>query len=124
MAGNPREIWEAFTHPATSNLSAEHKVRWIITNHADQSILEFRGKQTGVLQRVRPTMEPADQGYRLTETISFSPASGGKIGSSRFLWLLLSTGIFSKMSDGKGQTFDLLQDYLNNGAEKTAHEGS
>lgn len=153
LNGNPQKLWEAFAHPAISNLYAEHKVTfvppkgfalatgqsweeqhgeecdydkvsWNITNHENQSVLEFRGKQAGVLQRVRLSMEPTDQGYRLTETIRFSPATGGKFGSSIFAWLLLGTGILAKMSDDKGRTFDLLQDYLENGTENTTHRES
>lgn len=149
MTGNPDEIWEAFAHPAISNLYAEHKisfvppegftltpgqsweehhgeecdydkVSWTITHHVEQSVLEFRGKQTGVLQRIQLRMEPAENGYRLTETIHFSPTTGGKVGNSIFAWLLLGTGVLAKMSNDKGQTFELLLDYLTNGAKNTA----
>ncbi|MFF5794675.1 hypothetical protein ACFY5D_21735 [Paeniglutamicibacter sp. NPDC012692] len=139
--GDPEIIWAAFADPSISNDYAEHKttfvpgtgfvlaagsawdeqhgeecefdvVSWTITKHVPGSVMEFRGKQRGIRPRVRLGMEPDGSGYRLTESILMSPAIAGKIGASVLSWLLLATGVLAKFGDDKGQSFDLLREYL------------
>lgn len=55
---------------------------WIITSHEPGTRLEFQGKQTGILRRIRMSMEPAEGGWRLVEDIHFTPTAAGKFGPS------------------------------------------
>lgn len=138
VVGNPDRIWEAFAHPEIAAMYAEHQVRvvpspgfelavgnswaehhgeecgfdvvlWTITRYEPRSVIEFRGRQTGVLQRVRLAMEPSETGHRLTEEISFSPAIAGQAGPSVIAWLLLATGLLARLGNDQGQTFELLR---------------
>ncbi|WP_133162995.1 SRPBCC family protein [Arthrobacter glacialis] len=141
FSGRPETLWASFVDPAISAEYVEHKttffankhfaleagnswsehhgeecdfdvVTWTITNYVPESTMDFHGKQRGIRQRVRMTIEPVDAGYRLTETIRFSPAFKGKFGPSVLSWLLLVTGLLAKFGDDKGESLARLQDYL------------
>ncbi|MGW6379550.1 hypothetical protein ACWFRB_26125 [Rhodococcus sp. NPDC055112] len=141
LEGDPDAIWHAFTHPTESGLYEEHKtetvlgpdfemaaghgwdskhgeecdfdvVRWTITRHEPNRVLEFSGKQRGIRQDVVLTMEPGDGGHVVTETIRFRPAFKGKPGAQLLSWLLLTTGLLAKVGDDHGETLDLLEEHI------------
>ncbi len=139
--GEPEEIWNAFADPALAGIYAEHQtefvpgpdfalapgkfweerhgvecdfdvVKWTITDYAPQSVIAFQGKQRGMLQKVRLSMEPADGGWTLKEGVSFSPTFAGKLGSTVITWTMWATGLLAKFANDRGETFELLQGYL------------
>ncbi|OYD61145.1 hypothetical protein BDB13_6091 [Rhodococcus sp. OK302] len=141
LEGNPDLIWHAFTHPVESGLYEEHKtetvlwpdfsmtaghgwdsrhgeecdfdvVRWTITRHVPNAVFEFSGKQRGIRQNVVLSMEPADGGHIVTETIRFRPAFEGKPGAQLLSWMLLVTGLLAKVGDDHGDSLDLLEQHV------------
>ncbi|WP_430334205.1 SRPBCC domain-containing protein [Rhodococcus sp. ACT016] len=141
LEGDPNLIWHAFTHPSETAQYEEHKtetvlgpdfamaagdcwdskhgeecdldvVRWTITRHVPNEVFEFTGKQRGIRQNVMLTMEPADCGHIVTETIHFRPAFDGKLGTQLLSWLLLATGLLAKLGDDRGENLDLLEAHI------------
>ncbi|AIY00819.1 hypothetical protein ART_1220 [Arthrobacter sp. PAMC 25486] len=139
--GDPEGIWDAFTNPAVTGKYVKHTtefvpgpdfaleagksweerhgaecdfdvVTWTIADHVPESRMDVQGKQGGILQRVRMRMEPVNDGYLLTESIRFSPAGAGKIGTSVVAWIMWATGLLPKFSNDNGESFELLRDYL------------
>ncbi|WJJ14574.1 SRPBCC domain-containing protein (plasmid) [Prescottella equi] len=144
LEGDPEVIWRAFTHPLETAQYEDHQtetvlgpdfdmvaghswdnkhgeecdfdvVRWTITRHVPNEVFEFTGKQRGIRQNVVLTMEPADRGHILTETIHFRPAIDGKLGTQLLSWLLLSTGLLAKVGNDHGENLDLLEKYIATG---------
>lgn len=144
--GDPEEIWDAFVNPAVAGIYAEHQtefvpeqnfalaagkswkerhgtecdfdvVTWTITDYQPGSVMAFRGKQSGILQKVRMSMAPAGDGWTLVEDISFSPAVAGKAGTSVVAWIMWATGLLAKFSDDHGDSFNRLRSYLAGGRE-------
>ncbi|GAA4483468.1 hypothetical protein GCM10023094_35060 [Rhodococcus olei] len=141
LEGDPDLIWHAFTHPAETELYEAHRtetvlghdftmaaghgwdskhgaecdfdvVRWTITRHVPNEVFEFSGTQRGIRQDVLLTMEPADGGHIVTETIRFRPALAGKPGTQLLSWLLLATGLLAKVGDDHGENLDLLEQHI------------
>ncbi|MBP2414070.1 hypothetical protein JOF48_002869 [Arthrobacter stackebrandtii] len=139
--GDPAEIWDAFANPAVAGIYAEHQteffpgpdfalaagktwqerhgaecdfdvVEWTITDYVPQTTIAFKGRQSGILQKVRMSMEAADGGWTLVEDIRFSPTVGGKWGTSVVAWIMWATGLLAKFSDDHGDTFDRLRRHL------------
>ncbi len=141
LEGDPDLIWHAFTHPVETSLYEEHKteavlppdfemaaghgwdskhgaecdfdvVRWTIVRHVPNEVFEISGKQRGIRQNVVLTMEPADGGHLVTETVRFRPALGGKPGAQLLSWLLLATGLLGRVGDDHGENLDLLAEHI------------
>ncbi|NKS98831.1 hypothetical protein GS498_21015 [Rhodococcus hoagii] len=141
LEGDPDIIWHAFTHPSVTAQYEEHKtetvlgpdfdmavghswdskhgeecdfdvVRWTITRYVANERCEFTGKQRGIRQNVVLTMEAADRGHVVTETIHFRPALHGRIGAQVLSWLLLSTALLAKVGNDHGENLDLLEQHI------------
>ncbi|MDH6195959.1 hypothetical protein M2272_002599 [Mycobacterium frederiksbergense] len=141
LEGDPDLIWHALTHPAETQQYEEHKtetvlgpnftmaaghsweskhgeecdhdvVRWTITRHVPGKVFEFTGKQRGIRQNVLLTMESADGGHIVTESIRFRPALAGRPGAQLLSWLLVATGLLAKVGDDHGENLDLLEQHL------------
>lgn len=150
--GDRETIWDAFTNPAVTGKYVEHVtefvpgpdfsleagksweehhgaecdfdvVTWTITDHVPGTRMDFQGRQSGILQRVRMSMEPVDDGWMLVENIRFSATTAGKIGTSVIAWVMWATGLLPKFSNDKGESFERLQGYLDGEAGSVPDSG-